>query len=200
MSDLEGFLSEAQARVADLIRSAFESGREAGRVEATRELKTKLYGVLNEGTEDLPEPASAEQIAREDRIGVIAEYASTGDKPQSRAAPGSVKPLILMNLLSDRGHGLEMQEVADRNGIKFNSVRGTLYALSADGLAERRDGRWFPTTKLMNDRVVVDHAFKPQDDEASDVEPEGAPSEASHDSPRQEGAAGAVEPVPGGGP
>ena len=34
-----------------------------------------------------------------------------------------------------------------RGGFKHNTVRGTLWALGKEGLAESRDGKWFAKSK-----------------------------------------------------
>lgn len=61
-------------------------------------------------------------------------------RQSGRAALGTVKPAVLA--LTERPNGATVEEMA-ATGIKFNSIRGTIYALQKEGKIERRGERWF---------------------------------------------------------
>lgn len=120
--------------------AAFERGREVGRQEALAELKQTLSGFLaSDGT---VEPGWAPLNQH-----VLPTPTDTpiDEAPKRRASPGSVKPAITQYVLEHPGSTTE--EVRKHTGAKSNSVRGTLWTLTTEGMIERRDGRWFPVVQ-----------------------------------------------------
>ncbi|WP_375463060.1 hypothetical protein [uncultured Methylobacterium sp.] len=123
--------------------AAFERGREAGRQETFAGIKTKLAAWSDLVAEissvaDNGLNISDEAVAEE--IDVLAAEAGV------RAPPGSVKPIIA-NLIGERP-GLMTVDIRRITKIKPNSIRGTLWTLSAqDKIIERREGRWYPVAQ-----------------------------------------------------
>ena len=131
MRELNDIISASIEATRPLLREAYESGRAVGRAEASGVLKEKINNLLSADIgkpDDPPEPVA------------IAPHSG------KRAAQGSVKPKIV-RILEDSGAGLETDEICQITGCKPNSVRGTLWALSKEGVAVKRDGRWFHVAK-----------------------------------------------------
>jgi hypothetical protein len=130
-------LKEVQSLEAEsfrqMIERVFEAGRAKGREEIRDEYRQRLSTIFSEDIAPFPEPPTS----------------TKPDAPPDteRAEPGTVKPRI-WRLLLDRPDGLELKAIAEITGIKFNSVRGTLYNLKEKEKAvERRGDRWFATRK-----------------------------------------------------
>lgn len=116
--------ASASASFDQLLSEAFEAGRVIGRGEAASELRNKLADFLD------VEPVAAGPIIMEHQAG-------------GRATPGSVKPTIL-NLIIENP-GLSQDEIQQKTGFKPNSVRGTLWTLSAqDKAIHKVSGYWYP--------------------------------------------------------
>ncbi len=182
MRDLDDIINGSLDALAPLLTEAFESGRNAGRREAEDDLRAKLAGLFTAPQVLIPptEPAATRSPAQP------FEIEHDIPLPPRRASPGSVRPVIT-KLIEATVFGLTVDEITAQTGIKPNSVRGTLWTLGNEGMAEKVNGKWFAKKT-----------------EAADVEPNEAPPAASHVTPVEpeqgEGAARRpVEPVPGGG-
>lgn len=110
----------------------YEAGRQTGRQEAAAEFKAKLAGLLDiEGKSEIPDKASAMAVAK--------------STTHTRATPGSVKPAIL-KLVQDND-GMTSVEIQMASGIKYNSVRGTLWQLAQEREIEKRGNKWFASSQ-----------------------------------------------------
>lgn len=141
MSDLESILSSATEVLRPLLTRVYEAGLERGRHEGAEALRAKLSDILQSDPSDpVQQSAPERKTPFEVRKGVPVV--------PSRAAPGSVKPFILD--LIEKRPGLsanEIGDIAERSGIKPNSVRGTLWTLGNEGSIEKRDGKWYPPSQ-----------------------------------------------------
>ncbi len=108
----------------ELIREAFEAGRNAGRAEAD-DLRAKMAALISVDVAT-PLPLRATTMV-----------VSSGD----RATQGSVKPTIA-KLIAESAAGMTPGEIIEVTGFKPNSVRGTLWTLMHDGAIVKREGRW----------------------------------------------------------
>lgn len=119
--------TDAGKSLEQLLTEAFEAGRVVGREESAaefREFRNKLAHILD------AEPVQAGPIAMEHQAG-------------GRATPGSVKPAILNLIIANPG--LSQDEIQQKTGFKPNSVRGTLWTLSAqDKAIHKVSGYWYP--------------------------------------------------------
>jgi hypothetical protein len=136
-------LADATKGLDVLFNEAFQAGRACGRQEASKELQTKLAAVFE--LRDLT-GASVPVIPTEPTTAVPKEpikIEKDVPPPPRRAPLGSVKPAILRAL--EEHPGLTTAQIEEITGQKPNSVRGTLWTLSArDKVIERRsDGRWY---------------------------------------------------------
>ena len=125
-SQIENILSRATQDVRKLIEEAYEAGRGSARDE----IRAGLYAYLSSGGEptflgsiDTPVIAATEQTTE-------------------RAPSGTVKPGIKA-LIENARNGITASQIIEKTGFKENSVRGTLSALKAEGVAERRGELWF---------------------------------------------------------
>jgi hypothetical protein len=117
-----------------VLRRAFEAGRIHGRRQAARAFRERLMRVVDP---DLEEEGLAPD-AQSSGAPTAVEQPSG-----ARAVPGSVKPAVERTVRDNPG--LTTEQIQARTGFKINSVRGTLWALSAqDKTIEKREGRWFP--------------------------------------------------------
>ncbi|TLG78521.1 hypothetical protein [Methylocystis sp. B8] len=127
MSDqLDDIIDGAFPSFKEALTAAFEAGRAAGRQEASVELKAKLADAL--GIQQAPDRSFAKKL-----VGQLVET--------TRAAQGTVKPKILEAIRS-RG-GATLGDIQEATGVKYNTVRGTLWQLSQDEVIERRGEKWF---------------------------------------------------------
>ncbi len=143
MRDWSDILDEGSASLERWLSEAFEAGRAAGRQEGVAEVKAKLAGLLDDGGPEVTRAIAASANVTH----ALPAWLGPGPKTQSggRAPPNSVKPTIV-KLVHD-APGLTREEIATRTGFKFNSVRGTLWTLSNEGIIEQRDGRYFPASQ-----------------------------------------------------
>jgi hypothetical protein len=63
------------------------------------------------------------------------------EESSGRAKSGSVKPAI-RQMIVETNVGLTLDEIVKATGFKPNSVRGTLWTLSREGLAVKHKNRW----------------------------------------------------------
>jgi hypothetical protein len=117
--DLQTIISAASEALRPLLEQAFEAGREAGREEAALDLRAKIDGVLS--VPHSPGPAVAFS---------------------KRASSGSVKPTIA-EMIKNAANGRTANEIEAATNFKPNSIRGTLWALTNDGLIVKRGGRFY---------------------------------------------------------
>ena len=120
-------VGELTKRLRPLLQEAYDAGRNVGRQEAANEVRAKLAAALG--------PIEVEATAS------VQKGTPSSDQSQ-RAAPGSVKPRILA--LVREIPGLSAKDIEVRTGIKYNSVRGTLWALGTENQVQRKNGRWYP--------------------------------------------------------
>ncbi len=146
--------------------AAFEAGRVQGRKEALAELQTHMAGFFQMPT----------QMTTQADSGVMSDIANSAN--EGRAAPGSVKPVV-HRMLKSAPNGLTTSEIAGRGGFKFNSVRGTLWALGQEGHAENRDGRWFAILKTEEADEEPEPLSVGRIDELFGEASKGPPAEAS---------------------
>lgn len=119
--------------------AAFERGRAAGRREMRAELRDEMRALRYLFEEEANDPDPSDQEEAE-----IASPEESDPDQGHRAPPGSVKPIIL-DLIHGQP-GLTTVEIRAMTKLKPNSIRGTLWTLSAqDKVIERRNGRWYPT-------------------------------------------------------
>jgi hypothetical protein len=132
-------LEDARSRLEPLLQEAFEAGRAFGHQEASVEFQSKIAAVF--GLASSGEPPRTNQLAV---VGVQPVPSPAAPPPEEgRAAPGSVKPVILNLLATKSAFGITMDEIVQATGIKYNSVRGTLYTLKQNGEAHRIGLKWF---------------------------------------------------------
>ncbi len=139
MSILADIHEDASGAVKAAVDAAYEAGRAEGRREALAELQTHLGLFWKDAAENPAKPESSFTVG-----------VALG---QARATPGSVKPMVERMLL-DAENGLTPVEIAERTGFKYNSVRGTLWALGKEGFAISQSGRWFAVRQDNEDEVL----------------------------------------------
>jgi hypothetical protein len=120
-SPIENILSRATQDIRKLLIEAYEAGRAREREDIKRELTTFL--------------------SRGDTAQITGTVGPASDT-EGRAPIGTVKPGIKA-LIENASYGITASEIIEKTGFKENSVRGTLSALRADGIAERRGDLWF---------------------------------------------------------
>lgn len=154
--DWDAFAKRASEVVTNLLRQAAELGFEHGKQTAAAELRQKVVSALELGAEAgaanmaaslgalAIEPQTEHSVSRPDLV-LRTSDGRTMHVEVKRAAPGSVKPIVERMV---REHpGLSVDDIQGRTGIKRNSVRGTLWTLSTEGIVERRDDGWYPKLK-----------------------------------------------------
>jgi hypothetical protein len=149
-SSFNAIVAKSTDALRPLLQEAFEAGRSVGRDEASADLKGKIASLLSGDRPSLHAIEDADPVAPAN---------------VARAASGSVKPRIA-KLIQDAKDGLTTQDIGRITGFKHNSIRGTLWGLGKDGVAENRGGRWFPKNsgaveglplQPPNESVVGDH-------------------------------------------
>lgn len=140
MRDLNDIISASTGALGALLQEAFEAGRALGRTEAAADLKAKISGLLGSDVASVTGTVAA-PVSRTVEPSVSSE---------KRATSGSVKPTIARIIAEAVDTGLTTEEVVTITGFKPNSVRGTLWGLGNDGLAVKREGRWFPVAGKNN--------------------------------------------------
>lgn len=131
MSDvIQKLLEELGISTEMALNKAFEAGRALGRREAADAMKSRLASVFDLG---------------ESQIQGSLPMTSPATDSNERAAPGSVKPVIMNSVRTKPGQTI--QQIQAITGIKHNSVRGTLWTLSKEKAVYRSHGKWFPVTK-----------------------------------------------------
>lgn len=133
---LDSIISASSEALRPLIEEAFELGRDAGRSEASAEMKAKLADLLSDNHRATP-PVAASAV-----VSPIAPATRAADTSDKRAKPGSVRPAI-MQMIADTDAGVTSEEIVKATGFKPNSVRGTLWTLGHEGLAVKRGNRWY---------------------------------------------------------
>lgn len=133
MRTLDIIISASSEAQRSLLQEAFDAGRALGREEAAADLKAKISGLL--GSDNAVASAVVKSAVAPPSLQV---------RSDKRATSGSVKPTITRIIAGAVDAGLTTEEVVGITGFKPNSVRGTLWALGNEGLATKRDGRWFP--------------------------------------------------------
>ena len=131
MREFNDIISASIEAIRPLLREAYESGRAVGQAEASGALREKINNLL---LSDIGKPDDPPEPSR-----LAPHYGK-------RAAQGSVKPRIV-RILEDSSVGLEMGHICQLTGFKPNSVKGTLWSLSKEGVAVKRNGRWFHVAK-----------------------------------------------------
>jgi hypothetical protein len=177
MSDeLETIIQSAEASIRRLLIAAFEAGEKTGRETAAKELASEMAGFVANISKSLGRAPDAALASDGDR-----SRRQTSHPPvmADRAAPGSVKPVILKIIKHSEGTGKTLREIERETGFKYNSVRGTLWQLQQNGEIEK---------------VGDEYRARPQKIGAADGEPRGESSTASVPIP-----AHGREADPGGG-
>jgi hypothetical protein len=122
-TELDRLVSRTLESVERAIRHAYDMGRS----EALSRLSAVLTELAPALTAKSPKP----------------EGPASAAQTEGRAAQGTVKPAILA--LTGRPNGATAEEMA-AIGIKFNSIRGTIYSLHKEGKIERHGDRWYAIT------------------------------------------------------
>ena len=136
MAEFETIMNDATATMRRLLRAAYEAGLEAGRKEGSAELRSKLAAIIETDIE----PAKLSLAPGQDEIdGPV-------DADADRAPHGSVKPAVL-EYVQRNPHGLTANEISERTGIKYNSVRGSLWKLGKERAVYKHGENWFPTSE-----------------------------------------------------
>ncbi len=140
MRDIDQIAADGSGTLSQWLKEAFEAGRTQGKREAASDIRAKLDGMLD--------ASAAETSAHPSHIKVesVLPSSAASDGSEVRVAPGTVKPTI-ERLIMESEHGLTTNDVVRLTQFKPNSVRGTLWALGAEGFAVKREGRWFPAHK-----------------------------------------------------
>lgn len=120
---IEDLLSRATDSLRELLREAYEAGRES--------MKSELAAFLTSGSSHHTTVRTA-----------IPVQMAIPVSEEARATPGTVKPRI-MALIEYAKDGITTSEIIEKTGFKENSVRGTLSALKAEGFAERHGEFWY---------------------------------------------------------
>lgn len=153
MDEIRNITSETSAAVMsalhEAIATAYKRGYDAGRQEghqagerdAAARFKSRLDALfVDDAAQSSQERAPVKEYAPvNDLITVPAE--SVDD----RAAPGTVKPVILA-AVANSNVGMTTRQIQEQTYVKYNSVRGTLWQLQKEGAVERDlSGRWVAT-------------------------------------------------------
>jgi len=142
---LDIIISSSAEAQRSLLREAFEAGRAMGREEAAADLRAKISGLLGSDIAVVTATVTPATVSAAPPVG--------SDK---RATSGSVKPTITRIIAEAAEAGLTTEDVVSTTGFKPNSVRGTLWALGNEGIAVKRNGRWFPVAGK-NEAADVDN-------------------------------------------
>lgn len=148
MDDIHELLSSATASVRAAIEAAYAKGFDAGKKQGERDasagLKAKLASIL--GADEITEAPQGPACTEINVPLSLSSESPQGDETE-RAAPGTVKPVILSTIANSRG--MTTKEIVETTGFKHNSVRGTLWTLQRDGAIQKDDrGRWVAVTDI----------------------------------------------------
>jgi hypothetical protein len=125
---LDSIIAASAEALRPLLREAFE----AGRAEASADLKAKIADLLSVGQStpsSIPSPGRAAPV-----------YSN------GRAAQGSIKPMIAKIIVESTTDGLTPGEITHRTGFKPNTVRGTIWTLGQEGAIVKRGNRWYSSS------------------------------------------------------
>ncbi|WP_439572768.1 hypothetical protein [Phreatobacter sp.] len=138
---LDAIANTTSTSLREAIKRAYELGRaeglEAGKNEMRQQLAA-LIGFPHQGPTLLG--------------GSVSHYEPTTpvdvvEKPIGQRLPqGSVRPAVIEALKGMTG--ARPADIAERTGLKENSVRGTLNILRADGITDKRNNLWFLVEQL----------------------------------------------------
>lgn len=138
---LSDILAASGSALRDLVTDAYSSGHEAG-FDAGYKAAVLRF---SEALRSVSEPP---QEGPEDDVKIIGDFEPTIRElkvqvdAEVRATPGTVKPTI--EKIVRESSGVTMQEIVEKTGFKFNSVRGTLYTLKSEGVVDKWGEQWFP--------------------------------------------------------
>lgn len=140
---LSDIIAASGSAFRDLVTEAYESGHEAGQAAGHKSGYEAGYrDAMSRVLAKIQEVASADSAGASE---TVAPDASDSGEAEGRATPGTVKPAIEKLVLESSG--LTMQEIVERTGFKYNSVRGTLYTLKSEGIVDKWGEQWFPAKK-----------------------------------------------------
>lgn len=153
MDDHDDIVSVITNALRPVIEAALARAKDEGRREAAEEFKAKVEAMFNEPM------ASARRTSEQTRQ-------TNEPKPRKRrASSGTVKPLLISQLTLAGAIGMSMRDLAEATGVKYNTVRGTLWLLKKDGAVFNRHEKWF-----VSDASIAAEDRPTQSNEA----PEGA--------------------------
>lgn len=144
MQTLEEIVAGGSQTLAALFKAAYDIGYAKGRDDVRKELDAFLK----------PGATFATRVSRENTPTVATAAADIAS--DERAAPGTVKPGVLQAVRNAES-GLTTEEIVALTRFKYNSVRGTLWALQGENQVERRNHLWFAigTFELKNGQTVT---------------------------------------------
>lgn len=183
-NDIPEILASAKAAIDAAVEAAFKRGYDdgyiAGKQEAMAGFKSRLASLFEGET-----PVATETPSEAPSYATVSDLLTSPDHDasQERAAPGTVKPLVL-SVVANSNIGMTTRAIQAVTGIKYNSVRGTLWQLQKEDAVTRDDGgRWIATPpvkeaakKDMLERYAeeIERANQALNNEAPAGEPEGA--------------------------
>ena len=131
-------IKEQGVKTEEMVKAAYEAGFVAGKHQADRDLRSKLFKALDAEQPRLEVPS--------DRLATVSdssEDAASGAPEHERAPRGSVEPKV-MNALQYSVKGKKVAEIAAETGVPENSVRGKLNSLRKNGLVFKVGEVWRP--------------------------------------------------------
>ena len=142
---MSGVIKAARQAVENAYKQGFEDGEHAGERSAGERIRARLSDLFDVDI-DAEEPGSSTN--GNDLLtdaGQADDQESSGD---GRAPPGTVKPLVLKTIQASKT-GMTIREITDATGVKYNSVRGTVWTLKNEEKVKKGDGgRWMATAPL----------------------------------------------------
>lgn len=142
---MSGVIREARQAVENAYKQGFEDGTRAGERNAGEKIRARLsdfFDVDIDAEEPISSTSGNDLLTDQDQSD---EQESTDD---GRAPPGTVKPLVLKTIQASKT-GMTIREITDVTGVKYNSVRGTVWTLKNEEKVKKGDGgRWMATTPL----------------------------------------------------
>ncbi|WP_099554893.1 hypothetical protein [Hartmannibacter diazotrophicus] len=137
--DTESFIEVAAAEMRLAVERAYKAGYEQGRADAVQSLLSSVASALNMPDRNfMPSSVSS----------TMSLWSTAEKSDDDRATPGTVKPAIISVLKKSRD-GLTVSEITEQTGAKYNSVRGTLWALhTKDHLISKKGDRWIYRSEI----------------------------------------------------
>jgi hypothetical protein len=146
MNTADDIVAAAMDRLVPHIRDAVAYAVNLGMALGKEELRATVAAILTRKDERAAHVSPPMTIAK-----------PVAEPSEGRRPPGSVKP-VMMGLISRPG-GATIRDF-EAAGIKFNSIRGTIYALQKENLITKNGDRWYAAAAESNEAPSVEEASK----------------------------------------